>query len=206
MGRARRRRRGRSASPAVGYAILGLGKKLPLKPMLITGASILLLLSVAFVGNAVRSLQEADLLAVNPIHGGWARLPVFVAELTGIHPTVAGHRRAADAARDLRDRRRLGLRHRAAARRRRAVAEASPRERARRERLRVGVDVGGTFTKAVAVSTQPLALRAHAVVPTSTTRPTASSRASPRRCGGCSTSSATTARRSTSSPTRRRRR
>jgi N-methylhydantoinase A/oxoprolinase/acetone carboxylase beta subunit len=36
-----------------------------------------------------------------------------------------------------------------------------------RARLRVGVDVGGTFTKAVAVSTQPLALRAHAVVPTS---------------------------------------
>jgi N-methylhydantoinase A/oxoprolinase/acetone carboxylase beta subunit len=33
--------------------------------------------------------------------------------------------------------------------------------------LRVGVDVGGTFTKAVAVATQPLRLRAHAVVPTS---------------------------------------
>ena len=25
-----------------------------------------------------------------PIHGGWARLPVFAAELTGIHPTVQG--------------------------------------------------------------------------------------------------------------------
>jgi high-affinity iron transporter len=75
---------------AVGYAILGLGRKLPLKPMLITGASILLLLSVAFVGNAVRSLQEADLLAVTPIQGDWARLPVFAAELTGIHPTVQG--------------------------------------------------------------------------------------------------------------------
>ena len=32
--------------------------------------------------------------------------------------------------------------------------------------LRVGVDVGGTFTKAVAVVPHPLALRAHAVVPT----------------------------------------
>ena len=39
----------------------GSASKLPLKPMLITGASILLLLSVAFAGNAVRSLQEADL-------------------------------------------------------------------------------------------------------------------------------------------------
>lgn len=73
-----------------GYAILGLGRKLPLKPMLITGASILLVLSVAFVGNAVRSLQEADVLGVTPIQGGWARLPTFAAELTGIHPTREG--------------------------------------------------------------------------------------------------------------------
>ena len=75
---------------AVGYAILGLGKKLPLKPMLITGASILLLLSVAFTGNAVRSLQSADVITATPVHAGWARLPVFVAELTGIHPTRQG--------------------------------------------------------------------------------------------------------------------
>jgi high-affinity iron transporter len=73
---------------AAGYAILGLGKKLPLKPMLITGASILLLLSVAFTGNAVRSLQSADLLPANPVQS--PRLPVFLAELTGIHPTTQG--------------------------------------------------------------------------------------------------------------------
>jgi high-affinity iron transporter len=72
----------------VGYAILRLGKQLPLKPMLITGAGILLLLSVAFVGNAVRSLQSADLLAATPV--SWPRLPVFLAELTGIHPTSQG--------------------------------------------------------------------------------------------------------------------
>jgi high-affinity iron transporter len=72
----------------VGYAILGLGKRLPLKPMLVTGAGILLLLSIAFVGNAVRSLQSADLLAATPV--SWPRLPVFLAELTGIHPTSQG--------------------------------------------------------------------------------------------------------------------
>jgi N-methylhydantoinase A len=33
--------------------------------------------------------------------------------------------------------------------------------------LRIGIDVGGTFTKAVAVETGPLRLRAHAAVPTS---------------------------------------
>src|SRR6185295_14403056 len=73
---------------AVAYAILVLGKKLPLKPMLITGASILLLLSVAFTGNAVRSLQSADVIAATPTSS--PRLPVFLAELTGIHPTVQG--------------------------------------------------------------------------------------------------------------------
>jgi high-affinity iron transporter len=79
-----------AALAGVGYAILGMGRKLPLKPMLITGATILLLLSVAFTGNAIRSLQEADALGVTPVHGGWARPPVFVAELTGIHPTQEG--------------------------------------------------------------------------------------------------------------------
>jgi N-methylhydantoinase A len=36
-------------------------------------------------------------------------------------------------------------------------------------RLRVGVDVGGTFTKAVAVESHPFQLRAHSVVPTTHT-------------------------------------
>jgi high-affinity Fe2+/Pb2+ permease len=56
--------------------------------MLVSGAGILLLLSVAFVGNAVRSLQSADLLAATPV--SWPRLPVFLAELTGVHPTSQG--------------------------------------------------------------------------------------------------------------------
>ena len=72
----------------VGYAIIGLGRKLPLKPLLIGGASVLLLLSVAFVGNAVRSLQSAALLGATPV--AHPRLPVFAAELTGIHPTQEG--------------------------------------------------------------------------------------------------------------------
>jgi hypothetical protein len=58
--------------------------------MLTAGASILLLLSVTFAGNAVRSLQGADWVSVTPVDGDWARLPVFLAELTGIHPTREG--------------------------------------------------------------------------------------------------------------------
>jgi len=79
-----------AALGAVGYAIIVLGKKLPVKPMLVTGASILLLLSVAFAGNAVRSLQSSDVISATPVHTSWARPPVLVAEMTGIHPTREG--------------------------------------------------------------------------------------------------------------------
>src|SRR4051794_20699083 len=77
-----------AALGAAGYAILKAGKQLPLKPMLITGASILLLLSVAFAGNAVRSLQSADIMQATPV--AHPRLPIFLAELTGVHPTREG--------------------------------------------------------------------------------------------------------------------
>jgi high-affinity iron transporter len=75
------------ALAGVAYAVLRLRRKLPIKPMLITGASILLLLSVAFTGNAIRSLQGSDVIGSTPVTGDWARLPVLLAELTGIHPT-----------------------------------------------------------------------------------------------------------------------
>ena len=74
----------------VAYAVLKLGRRIPVKPMLTAGAATLLLLSVTFAGNAVRSLQGADWVSVTPVDGGWARLPVYVAELTGIHPTREG--------------------------------------------------------------------------------------------------------------------
>jgi high-affinity iron transporter len=74
----------------IGYAVFIAGRKLPIRPLLIAGASILLLLSVAMAGNAVRALQEGGVIGVDPIEGEWARLPIFLAELTGIHPTVQG--------------------------------------------------------------------------------------------------------------------
>jgi high-affinity iron transporter len=76
------------ALAVVAWTILRAGKKLPLKPMLLAGASVLLLLSVAFTGNAVRSLQSADIVTATPVRA--LRLPIFVAELTGIHPTREG--------------------------------------------------------------------------------------------------------------------
>lgn len=75
---------------AVGVAVLKLGRRLPLKPMLISSATLLLVLSVALVGNAVRALQGADKIAVTPVASSLARPPIYVAELTGIHPTQQG--------------------------------------------------------------------------------------------------------------------
>ena len=75
---------------AVGFAVLKLGRRLPLKPMLIGSATLLLVLSVALVGNAVRALQEADKIAVTPVASSLARPPIYIAELTGIHPTQQG--------------------------------------------------------------------------------------------------------------------
>ncbi|NUT55011.1 MAG: iron permease FTR1 [Thermoleophilia bacterium] len=74
----------------VAYIVLKLGRRVPVKPMLTAGAATLLLLSVTFAGNAVRSLQGADWVAITPVQADWARLPVFLAELTGIHPTREG--------------------------------------------------------------------------------------------------------------------
>ena len=80
----------RSRSPRVAYVVLKLGRRIPVKPMLTAGAATLLLLSVTFAGNAVRSLQGADWVSITPVQADWARLPIFLAELTGIHPTREG--------------------------------------------------------------------------------------------------------------------
>ena len=150
-----------AALGAVAYAVLKLGRRIPVKPLLTAGASILLLLSVTFAGNAVRSLQGADWVSVTPVDGGWARLPVYVAELTGIHPTREGLTVQATllVVYVLGTAWVFGIRPVATPGRR-----GGPRVSGA---IRIGVDVGGTFTKAVAVETGPLRLLAHAVVPTS---------------------------------------
>ncbi len=79
-----------AALGVVAYVVLKLGRRVPVKPMLTTGVAVLLVLSVTFAGNAVRALQGADWVSITPVDGGWARLPVYAAELTGIHPTQEG--------------------------------------------------------------------------------------------------------------------
>ena len=48
-----------AALVVVGWAVLKLGKRLPVKQLLLMGASTLLVLSVAFAGNAVRRCRKA---------------------------------------------------------------------------------------------------------------------------------------------------
>jgi high-affinity iron transporter len=78
---------GALALAAVAYAIFKLGRKLPVRTFLTVAVVLVMALSVAFVGNAVRELQQAAILHVTFLEN-FPRLPIFLADLTGIHPTL----------------------------------------------------------------------------------------------------------------------
>lgn len=71
----------------LGWIIFKAGRRIPVKKLLGTAVVMIMVLSVAFFGNAVRAAQEADLIPLTVI-GGAPSLPFFLAELTGWHPTV----------------------------------------------------------------------------------------------------------------------
>ncbi|MFQ5801996.1 MAG: FTR1 family protein [Candidatus Methylomirabilales bacterium] len=72
----------------LGVAVFRFGLRLPIKVMLGFSVTIMMVLSVTFLGNAFRELQEAGVLQVTSLLGTVPRLPRLVAELTGIHPTL----------------------------------------------------------------------------------------------------------------------
>jgi high-affinity iron transporter len=45
-------------------------------------------ISVAFLGNAVRSLQEGYVVGITNLTGSLPRLPIYLAQATGYHPTL----------------------------------------------------------------------------------------------------------------------
>jgi high-affinity Fe2+/Pb2+ permease len=47
---------------------------------------LLMATSVAFLGNAVRSLQEADVIGLTPLQG-WPRAPIFLSQALGYWPS-----------------------------------------------------------------------------------------------------------------------
>jgi high-affinity iron transporter len=70
----------------IAFAIFRAGRKMPVKAFLGTAVVLVMAMSVAFVGNAVRALQEAAAIPVTFLES-LPRLPIFLAELTGWHPT-----------------------------------------------------------------------------------------------------------------------
>lgn len=77
---------GAVALGAVGWFIFKAGRRLPIKSFLTTAVALVMVVSVAFIGNAVRGFQEAALLPVNYVES-LPKLPIFVSHLTGWYPT-----------------------------------------------------------------------------------------------------------------------
>ena len=70
----------------IGWIIFKAGRKIPVRTFLTTAVLLVMFLSVAFVGNAVRGFQEATYLPITHIES-LPDLPIFVAQLTGWYPT-----------------------------------------------------------------------------------------------------------------------
>jgi len=72
----------------VAFIIKRLGKRLPLRVLFGLTMGIGAYMSVAFIGNAVRSFQEADYIHTTPMICIIPRLDINIASMTGIHPTL----------------------------------------------------------------------------------------------------------------------
>jgi high-affinity iron transporter len=69
------------------YVIIVAGRRVPIKRFLQVAVILIMALSVGFIGNAVRALQELGLVGVSFIESA-PRVPIFLADLIGYHPTV----------------------------------------------------------------------------------------------------------------------
>jgi high-affinity iron transporter len=78
---------GAVALAVIAVFVFRAGRRIPVRAFLGTAVIIVMVLSIALVGNAVRALQEAAILPVTFLEGV-PRLPIFLADLTGWHPTT----------------------------------------------------------------------------------------------------------------------
>ena len=74
------------ALAVVAFAVFRLGRKIPVRTFMNVAVALVMATSVAFLGNAVNTLQAADVITYRRTSG--PRLPIFLAEATGIWPTV----------------------------------------------------------------------------------------------------------------------
>jgi len=71
----------------VAYAVLKLGRAIPMRTFLTLAIIIVMLTSVAVLGNAMRALQESTVISLHFLEG-WPSLPIFLAQATGYYPTL----------------------------------------------------------------------------------------------------------------------
>ena len=74
----------------IGVAVIinRLGRRLPLRALFALTMGIGAYMSIAFIGNAVRDLQELGIVSTTPLVGIVPRLDINLATMTGIHPTL----------------------------------------------------------------------------------------------------------------------
>jgi high-affinity iron transporter len=70
----------------VAWLIFRLGRRVPLKAFLSVAVVLLMATSVAFLGNAVRAFQEADVIGLHR-WPDWPRAPIFLAQSLGYWQT-----------------------------------------------------------------------------------------------------------------------
>jgi high-affinity iron transporter len=74
------------ALAAVSWLIFRLGRRVPVKAFLSAAVVLLMATSIAFLGNAIRSLQEADIVALHR-WPNWPRAPIFLSQSLGYWPS-----------------------------------------------------------------------------------------------------------------------
>ncbi|MEO6157192.1 MAG: FTR1 family protein [Ilumatobacteraceae bacterium] len=74
------------ALAGVAYVIFKLGRKVPVRTFMNAAVAMVMLTSIAFLGNAMHTLQAADVITFRRTSG--PRLPIFLAEATGVWPTM----------------------------------------------------------------------------------------------------------------------
>jgi high-affinity iron transporter len=70
----------------VGWIVFKVGRRIPVKAFLTAAVALVMVVSVAFAGNAVRGFQEAALVPVTYLES-LPRLPIFLSHLIGWYPT-----------------------------------------------------------------------------------------------------------------------
>lgn len=76
-----------AALAVVAWTVFRAGRRIPVRLFLGTAVIVLIVLSIAFAGNTVRAFQQAAVLPVTFLESA-PRLPIFLADLTGWHPTL----------------------------------------------------------------------------------------------------------------------